>query len=96
MPLSLLYPRGTDMHVQYRDQSAFLRCFRLSDLEIGGVIGQGFYGAVTKVPLIQFHSHILLVYVRVIVGFILLCSLFLSLSSVCCSRFDTATRGRRW
>ena len=25
------------------------RCFRLSDLEIGGVIGQGFYGAVTKV-----------------------------------------------
>ena len=66
MPLSLLYPRGTDMHVQYHDQSAFLRCFRLSDLEIGGVIGQGFYGAVTKVPLTQVHNHILLVYVRVI------------------------------
>ena len=29
------------------------RCFRLSDLEIGGVIGQGFYGAVTKVFLIH-------------------------------------------
>ena len=42
------------MHVvQYRDQTAFLRCFRLSDLEIGGVIGQGFYGAVTKV----YHSY---------------------------------------
>jgi LIM domain kinase 1 len=32
------------------DRSAdYTRCFRLSDLEIGGVIGQGFYGAVTKV-----------------------------------------------
>ena len=30
------------------------RCFRLSDLEIGGVIGQGFYGAVTKVYTMLF------------------------------------------
>ena len=27
------------------------RCFRICDLEIGGVIGQGFYGSVTKVSV---------------------------------------------
>lgn len=32
------------------DRSAdYTQCFRLGDLEIGGVIGQGFYGSVTKV-----------------------------------------------
>jgi serine/threonine protein kinase len=32
------------------DRSAdYTQCFRLSDLQIGGVIGQGFYGSVTKV-----------------------------------------------
>ena len=28
---------------------SFFRCFRLNDLEIQEVIGQGFYGSVTKV-----------------------------------------------
>ena len=31
----------------------YLRCFRLSDLEIGDVIGRGFYGNVTKIT----HRH---------------------------------------
>ena len=31
----------------------YLRCFRLSDLEIGDVIGHGFYGNVTKIT----HRH---------------------------------------
>lgn len=31
----------------------FASCFRLNDLEVGEVIGCGFYGSVTKVSMIQ-------------------------------------------